>query len=244
MSFGSVGSTAWRRLLPLCRHVITHSAVKWGGEKIIVITRENYAQYTSLPPFVIDRFEKGEISPAFFSDLIRTDLLVRRGGTWIDATVFISGEIPSYMLDSDLFLFRILGFDRVMQATSMESWFISSCRNEKILVLVQKLLYLYLEQHKRLAEYFLWYDFMELAIERFPDVWQKVPPVARGASDHLARLLFEPYREDVWAMTTLNTPIHKLTYRFREVFNMSEQEVQEGLARKGTFYAHIIDENL
>lgn len=215
-----------------------------SGKQIVVITRENYGQYTSLPPFIIDRFEKGTIAPAVFSDVLRTDLLTRHGGTWIDATVFVSGKIPSYMLESDLFLFRISGSDRAMQATSMENWFISACRNEKALLLAQKMLYHYYEHHKRAAEYFLWYDFMELAIERFPDAWSSAPPVTREASDHLLSILFEPYREDVWEIVTANTPIHKLTYRYSYIFDMPEQEVQDALARTDTFHAHILDENL
>ena len=213
-----------------------------GKRKIVVITRENYAQYAEFPAFITERFEKGVISPALFSDLLRTELLIRHGGTWIDATVFLSGEVPEYMLDRDLFLFRIAGPDVVPQATRMESWFLSACRNEKILLLAQKLLYLYLQKQKRLADYWIWYDFMELAIERFSAEWDKVPPAVRGPCDLLQNMLFKPFRKDFWDAVTTNSPVHKLTYRFAVILRMTEQEVNNAIERKDTYYAHIMEE--
>ncbi len=217
------------------------SVCRTMGEKrkIVVITRDNYAEYVGFPRFITERFETGIISPALFSDLLRTELLIRYGGTWIDATVFLSGSVPDYMLESDLFMFRIGGNDAALQATRMESWFLSACRNEKILLLAQKLLYLYLEKHKTLADYFIWYDFMELAIERFPAEWENVPPVVRGPCDLLQTMLFEPFRQDVWDVVTANSPVHKLTYRFADIFRMTEQEAEEAVSREGTVYRHI-----
>lgn len=210
-----------------------------GERKVVVITRENYAEYAEFPRFIVERFEAGIISPALFSDLLRTELLIRHGGTWIDATVFLSGKVPEYILDSKLFMFRIAGYDIILQATRMESWFLSACRNEKILLLAQKLLYLYLEKHKTPAEYLIWYDFMELAIERFPKEWREVPPVVRGPCDLLQNMLFEPYRQDVWDILTANSSVHKLTYRFADNFRFSETEVRKAIERKDTYYSHI-----
>lgn len=212
-----------------------------GKREVVVITRENYAKYARFPSFITERFETGKISAALFSDLLRTELLLRHGGTWIDATVFLSGELPSYLLESDFFCFRTAGLGWLPKATSMESWFLTARRNEKILLLAQKLLYLYLEKHKTIADYFIWYDFMQLSVERFSDAWERVPPVSCDPSELLEYMLFQPYSEENWKTVTQNASVHKLTYHFADMLHMTEEEVSQALAREGTYYKHIVE---
>jgi len=68
------------------------------------------------------------------SDLLRTQLLIKHGGVWIDPTVYcllpLQGWLPEYMYDG-LFLFHRPGNDRIIS-----NWFIAS---EKGNYLLQKL---------------------------------------------------------------------------------------------------------
>lgn len=70
--------------------------------ELIEITEANLSQYVELPDFVWERYRAGRLSMAHLSDLIRVNLLIRYGGTWVDATVFLSdGNLPAAMLDAD-----------------------------------------------------------------------------------------------------------------------------------------------
>lgn len=40
-----------------------------------------------LPDYIVKKWEKGRIPADLFSDLLRLELLIRYGGTWIDSTV-------------------------------------------------------------------------------------------------------------------------------------------------------------
>jgi len=44
-----------------------------------------------LPGYIVEKWEKGRIPAAMFSDLLRVELLIKYGGTWIDSTVFCTG---------------------------------------------------------------------------------------------------------------------------------------------------------
>ena len=61
--------------------------------EIILLTEDNYRQYVSFPEHIQQKIDTGVITRTHFSDLLRLELLIRHGGTWIDATVFCSGCI-------------------------------------------------------------------------------------------------------------------------------------------------------
>lgn len=78
-------------------------------KRIILITEDNYKEYVQFPTYILEKYEKGCFSKTHLSDLLRLELLIKYGGTWIDATVWCSSPIyPDYLFDSDLLCFRIL----------------------------------------------------------------------------------------------------------------------------------------
>lgn len=64
------------------------------NDGVYLIAETNVANYIELNPIIYEKVKKGQISWAHFSDIIRTTLLAKYGGLWIDATVWISGKIP------------------------------------------------------------------------------------------------------------------------------------------------------
>ena len=149
------------------------------------------------------------------SDLIRLELLIRYGGTWIDSTVYCSGgDYPNYMMDSDLFLFQNLKPGLDGHCTSISNWFITSCTNNPILLLVRALLFDYWTKNNKLIDYFIFHDFFELAIEAYPNEWSKVVPFSNSTPHILLLRLFEDYDNDTLKYINDMTKFHKLTYKF------------------------------
>ena len=60
-----------------------------------VIDAKNWKDYVELPDFIVKKWEKGRIPAALFSDLLRLELLIKYGGTWIDSTVLCTGGSSS-----------------------------------------------------------------------------------------------------------------------------------------------------
>ncbi|MDE6706790.1 MAG: capsular polysaccharide synthesis protein [Oscillospiraceae bacterium] len=198
--------------------------------EIVVLTEQNYRDYVTFPDYIQQKINNGVITKTHFSDLLRLALLNRYGGTWIDATVFLSSsEIPSYMLHSELFMFQILkpGLDGHSIVTS--SWFMTAHSSHPILLLTQHLLYEYWKNHQNLIDYFLLHDFMQLAIETFPKEWNKVVPFSNSLPHILLLRLFEPYDKHIWEAVKHMTPVHKLTYKY------SKEDIQ----KKNTYYTEL-----
>lgn len=183
--------------------------------EIVVLTEDNYREYVQLPAHIEKKAAAGIIPPAQFSDLIRLELLIRHGGTWIDATVFCSdSNIPGYMLDSELFMFQTLKPGLDGHASCVSNWFISAHTNHPILLLTQALLYEYWRNHNDLIDYFIFHDFFQIATEYYPEEWDKVIPFSSATPHILLLRLFEEYDETIWNATCAMTPFHKLSYKF------------------------------
>ena len=128
------------------------------GYEIIVIDEKNWHEYITMPDYIIRRREKRQIPPAHFSDLLRLELLIKYGGTWIDSTVLCTGEptdgLPlSAYLNADLFMFQYT------QPGSSEwggigNWFISACTNNPVLTVLRDMLYVYWREHDCVLDYY------------------------------------------------------------------------------------------
>ncbi len=185
------------------------------GKTIEVITLKNYKEFITFPDYIQEKIDSGNISKTHFSDLLRLELLIKYGGTWIDSTVYCSGKnIPKYYLDSDLFLFQNLKPGLDGQATRISSWFITARANNPILKLTRALLYEYWKNNSKLIDYFLFHDFFELAIEAYPEEWKKVIPIENGMPHVLLLRLFDVYDDELWTAIKSEIPFHKLTYKF------------------------------
>ena len=186
-------------------------------KRIILITEDNYKEYVQFPTYILEKYEKGCFSKTHLSDLLRLELLIKYGGTWIDATVWCSSPIyPDYLFDSDLFMFQNLKPGLDGQCTAVSSWFITSCSNNQMLMLERALLYEYWKENTKIVHYYLFHMFFQMVIEAYPDEWNKVVPFSNATPHILLLRLFEEYDETIANAVKEMTSFHKLTYKFEE----------------------------
>lgn len=194
-----------------------------SNRELILLTDNNYKDFVRFPDYIQEKIDSGIITKTHMSDLLRLELLTLYGGTWIDATVYLSSStIPDYMLDSELFIFQKLKPGLDGQPKSVSSWFISSSTCHPILVLTKELLYEYWKKNNYMIDYFLMHDFMELAIETYPSEWRKVVPFSSSTPHILLLRLFDKFDKVIWDSLMIQTPIHKLTYKFNSIQNLED----------------------
>lgn len=76
-----------------------------SDKEIIVLNSNNLKDYIDIPDFIQEKYSKGIIPHANFSDYVRLCLLAKYGGTWIDSTVLLTDEIPKEIFEQELFFF-------------------------------------------------------------------------------------------------------------------------------------------
>lgn len=212
-------------------HVCLASLRRYVGDKEIrIISLQTYRDYVELPDHVEEKFRKGHIPPALFSDLIRLELLIRYGGTWIDSTVLCTGShYPKELLDCDLFMFRYVrpGTD---EFAGISNWFISARSNHPLLLVLRDMLYQYWRDYDCVLEYYVFHRFFYMLVREFPAVLESMPAVYNPAPLRLVRRFADDFDEEALRGLTASCCFHKTTYRLTKAMRTNAH----------SFYAEIV----
>lgn len=205
------------------------------GREIVFLTNETYPQYIKFPKEIAEKISAGIITGAHLSDLIRLELLTRYGGTWIDATVYISDtNYPDYLFNSELFVFQKLKPALDGNPLVLSNWFITSVPNHPILLMTKELLYSYWRRNNYLSHYFVFHIFFQIAIEYYPDEWRRVIPSSSSTPHILLLKLFEDFDMNIWKGVQNQTSVHKLSYKFdKELTQKMDTYYQKILLDRG-----------
>lgn len=196
--------------------------------EIISLDINNLHQYVNLPEYILDKWKDGIISNAMLSDILRTTLLCKYGGIWLDATVYLTDRIPDIILNSDFFLYKHTDVNDV--AEQYNSWFIKSVPNNEILMKVKEFMFEYWKNENKIREYFLWHVMLSLILENcsnsniYPEISDYVPA-------HLSSVLNLKFDQQYWDLICRMSSIHKLTYK--STIDNAED----------SFYKYIIDKS-
>jgi hypothetical protein len=197
-----------------------------------VLTAENIFKYVSLPEHIVKKYQKGTITFTHFSDILRTALLVQRGGIWMDATVLLTDAIPAYMADAPLFFLQKSVLSSMPHAGS--SWLLAAQKGNPVLRRVSDLLYAYWKRENKLRDYFLFHIFLYLVLThnmQGAEALKAMTYVPNVDAHTLQFRLFESYSPSGWEQVTTRSAIHKLTWKFNH---------NETLDKKGTYYDYIL----
>lgn len=209
------------------------SQKRWvRGKRFVIITSENYHDYVTLPADIEEKYDKGIIPDAHFTDFIRLELLINYGGTWIDSTVLLSsGDYPDKIMDTDLFFFQYRD-RKTKQFSSISNWFISAYSNNRLLMILRDMLYQYWRDYDCLMEYYVFHLFFRMIAERFPNEIEAMPKANSARAIQMALWLEKAYDAQMMEHFTNMSNFHKLDYR------KSRRLTKDG---KPTFYSYITE---
>ena len=201
--------------------------------EIKVIDAENWKEYVELPDYIEKKWEKKQIPPALFSDLLRLELLIKYGGTWIDSTVLCTGfkefeslssssgsssspsvqEFKKY-LEADLFLFQYTKQRSI--PVSISNWFISACSNNEVLMVLREMLYAYWKDYDCVLDYYIFHLFFAMISKEYPE---QIAAMPYGQSQNSLVLLHhwgEKFDQKKWDKLTEKVCFHKLAFRTKD----------------------------
>jgi len=201
-----------------------------GVYEIKVIDAENWKEYIELPGYIVKKWEKKQIPPALFSDLLRLELLIKYGGTWIDSTVLCTGfkefkslssssdatsspyvqEFKKY-LDTDLFLFQYTNQGNI--PVSISNWFITACTNNRILIVLRDMLYAYWKDFDCTLDYYIFHFFFSMLSKEYPEEILAMPYAQSMNSLVIMHHLGEKFNQEKWDKLIQRVSFHKLAFR-------------------------------
>ena len=208
-----------------------NSVVKnYNDKEIIVLTEENYKQYVDIPEYILKKWEKGYITFAHFSDILRIELLSKYGGLWLDSTIFTTKKSELvFNEDIDLFVYKQVDLDRKNQLSIVaSSWLMYSNKNNNIINLTKKLLHEYWKNYNHIINYNLIHLFFTLSTEVYKDEWNKVPTF-NNISPHILQFeLNDDFEEVRFNQIRGMSDFHKLNWRIKS-------------ENKNSYYNYIVD---
>lgn len=74
-------------------------------QPVELLDEKTLHNWIELPDFVMDKWRRGKMRAAHFSDIARVELLYQHGGIWLDSTCFVTAPIPQQIIDQDFFMY-------------------------------------------------------------------------------------------------------------------------------------------
>lgn len=202
-------------------------------ERLVLLTGENLEHYVDLSAG-IRKFR--ETKRAQFSDYVRTELLVKYGGTWIDSTALTTKRFDQEVTDaltlqqSNLYVLRI-----PENPYRISNWFIATNqRYNRILTLMHAAFLIFAEQKDDLFEYYQYHTFFEILTQL--DNKAKQDFVISPKNDYqpktheLLKHMRQDWNQNLFDKIISHSPIQKLTYRIN-IAHLRTQSVYKTLLR-------------
>ena len=189
--------------------------------EVKIVDGLNWREYVELPGYIVEKWNNNQIPPAHFADLLRVSLLIKYGGTWIDSTVLCTGLYPqneketlSY-LDADLFMFQYTR-PGSNQWGGIGNWFITSCTNNEVLLVLRDMLFAYWNDYGCMLDYYIFHQFFSMLRSVYPSEIAAMPYGYAPRSLELGRHWGDVFNQERWDNLVLRVCFHKLSYNVRE----------------------------
>lgn len=188
--------------------------------EIRVIDEHNWKEWVTLPQYIVKKRSAGRIPAALFADLLRLELLIRYGGSWIDATVLCTGMNADStdarkLLESDLFFFQYTTPEGG-PFKGISNWFISAHSNNKVLMTLRDMLMAYWRDYDCTVDYYIFHLFFWGMVKAYPKEIAEMPYAYSGDALLLMSHWGEEYDEQKWKRLTSKSCFHKLSARLKK----------------------------
>ena len=189
------------------------------GRRCIVISKDNWMKYASIPSYIVEKYHRHIITPALFSDILRCCLLFEHGGIWIDPTCYMSRSLDETIKDYKFYTIRH-GDDWEFPICKGKwaLFFLASGKGNPVIGFVRDMFFEYWKKEKCIAEYLLIDTFFAIAYDNFEYAKEMIDMVPSNNRNYikLLEMLKQNNGKDFYkCMKQIDskTYIHKLTYK-------------------------------
>lgn len=207
-----------------------------NGHPVRLLTKDNYRRYVEMPEWVMTKFNAGMITITHFSDLLRLALLSRYGGFWMDATLYLTGDLPK---DTPYFftLKQNRKHEEFVSAYRWSGYCIGGATDNPLFSRAHTILMLYWREHNKLINYYVLDYVLNILYESNDEICRMIDENECSNSNvlYLVTHLNKPYNVEEWNKIKQQTYIHKLNRRIQYMEECNGED---------TLYKQIKDEGI
>lgn len=213
-----------------------------NGHEVIVLTENNIKEYIDIPEYIVKNVQSGILSRTSYSDIVRSALLASYGGMWIDATFFLTQDLPENYFSYSIFSAakQPEPKDRRNVCISRYRWtgsFIgASSSNNKLFCFLRDFLYEYEKREVVFIDY-LFIDYLiYVAYKNFEEVNSAINAIPDNNLDFgwLFHVMNKPFDEE-----KAKTMFEGKTFAYKLSWKMNWKTSVQG---KETFFGNFISE--
>ncbi|MBD5275717.1 MAG: hypothetical protein HDS37_06405 [Bacteroides sp.] len=206
-------------------------------QELVILDEKSLFEWISLPDYIIDKWKKGAITHAAFSDICRVELLYQHGGVWLDATDFVTAPIPESIMNEDFFVF-MAGKKVRGNYAKIQSCFMRGRKGNPILSVWRKAIYLYWKKENRKINYFWMHFLLRLVVENNEVArreFSKMPKIDQDPTHEL----WEAHAGDIYDKDEFNRICDG---SFFQKTNFKDKRLRN--VPFGSVAQHVLDSNL
>lgn len=212
-----------------------------GDYQVIRLDDQTVKDYLDLPDFIIEKQKRGALGRTFYSDLLRIALLRTYGGVWLDATILLTGPIPTQLSEQPYFVYQrdpnvtnksfweqsyayYWGWNPLYKVRMLNSIFFSKKKGNMVSTLLDLILYYHQTQEEIIDYFFFQILYEELINHQLKD--EKCMLIS-DTIPHILQTKFNGSAKDISYQEALkNTNIHKMSYFQGDALKLMKDFVQ------------------
>lgn len=145
-----------------------------NGHPVRVVDLTMLRELVDIPDSYYDKFERGLITPAGFSDIARVWLLSTYGGLWLDSSVYLARPIPDVVWAAPTWRgkrLEMFPYEPVcIDICEWQGYFWRSGPEDQLTLFVREFFEEYLERYERFLDYLLLNHIVKIGRELVPAI--------------------------------------------------------------------------
>ncbi len=203
-----------------------------GQRKIKFVDGESIHDFITIPHIIQNKYERGAMAPAHYSDYIRVALLAKYGGTWLDATIFLTDSMPSEIFSQEFFAYVFPAWCDAKELPALElvfseqtsainkrcfsNWCMHAKCNNRLIKLLRIFLEEYWKKEDVALDYYMFHLFSSYIVLKDPlcqNMFRSMLQLSNAYPHLLQQCLTKAFDENLYNTIKELTTLHKLTYK-------------------------------
>lgn len=187
-----------------------------GNHSVNVVTKYNYKDYVEISEHILKKFNEGKITITHFSDILRSELLYKYGGIWMDATILMNGDLSKEIYQCSFYTIKHGLFSEYHVCKGKWSgYFLGACPKNPFIGFLRECFNEYWKNEDQLICYLLIDCFIAMGYENISSFKRQVDEVALNnenvyyIDDHGNDI----HESDVFSKNICDTYIFKMHYK-------------------------------
>ena len=208
-----------------------------NGFQFILLEKDTIEKYIVFPKLIKEKMNLGIIDYTKISDILRVSLLAKYGGTWVDATIYMSKDFDSSLLLQNYYTIKTGEMADYSPNISQNRWkgfFLSG--NSSLFGFTRDFFFEYYSRYDIAVDYLLIDYIFDLAYKYNEKIRNQMLKLEKSNPNlfWLEKNLGNEFNQGLWDSITRNTKVFKTTYKLSE----------EIKSNKNNFYSKLIDRKL